>query len=108
MEQVTESLESMTVIPEVKLLLLESGQTIITECTHTEPGMYSLVDPRVIQIAAATPTEDGMGTATTVNYSDWMPLAHSRTFDLAERYIVLVTDPIPNLVESYMRARADG
>ena len=71
-------------------------------------GAYALYDPRVIQIAAAAPTEDGLGTQTTVNYSDWMPLAEGREFTLSERYVVLVTDPIPNLIESYARARTNG
>jgi len=105
-ELLQESLENMIGNP-VKLLLLESGQTIITECVFVD-GAYALYDPRVIQIAAAAPTEDGLGTQTTVNYSDWMPLAEGREFTLSERYVVLVTDPIPNLIESYARARTNG
>ena len=105
-ELLQESLETMIGNP-VKLLLLESGQTIITECVFVD-GSYALYDPRVIQIAAAAPTEDGLGTQTTVNYSDWMPLAEGREFTLSERYVVLVKDPIPNLIESYARARTNG
>ena len=106
-ELLKESLVNMTGDP-VKLLLLESGQTIITECAPGKKGTYRLTDPRVIQIAAAAPTEDGLGTQTTVNYSDWMPLAEGREFVLSERYVVLVTDPIANLIESYERARSNG
>ena len=106
-ELLKESLVNMTGDP-VKLLLLESGQTIITECAPGKKGTYHLTDPRVIQIAAAAPTEDGLGTQTTVNYSDWMPLAEGREFVLSERYVVLVTEPIPNLIESYARARSNG
>ena len=106
-ELLKESLVNMTTEP-VKLLLLESGQTIISQCVAGKKGTYRLNDPRVIQIAAAAPTEDGLGTQTTINYSDWMPLAEGREFVLSDKYVVLVTDPISNLIESYARARQDG
>ena len=106
-ELLQDALANMTGDP-VKLLLLESGQTIITQCAPGRKGTYRLTDPRVIQIAAAAPTEDGLGTQTTVNYSDWMPLAEGREFVLSEKYVVLVTDPVSNLVESYARARLNG
>lgn len=92
--------------PAAKLLLLESGQTIICELTTSMDGSsYHLIDPRVVMIQAARSSEDGESTETTIAYSDWMPLANTREFDLSSKYVVLVSDPLDSLVESYMRAR---
>ena len=102
-------MESEALQPAAKLLLLESGQTIIAGVTTTIEGdVYNLVDPRVVMIQSARSTEDGEGTETTVSYTDWMPLANSREFALSSKYVVLVTDPIETLVESYERARTNG
>lgn len=102
-------MDTEALLPAIKLLLLESGQTIIAGVTtNLEGDTYNLVDPRVVMIQSARSTEDGEGTETTVQYTDWMPLASSREFSLSARYVVLVTEPIETLVESYERARANG
>ena len=92
--------------PAPKLLLLESGQTIICELASTLEGdSYKLIDPRVVMIQSARSIDDGESTETTISYTDWMPLSSVREFTLSTRYVVLVTEPLDTLVESYMRAR---
>ena len=92
--------------PATKLLLLESGQTIICELgASLDETSYNLIDPRVVMIQSARSIDDGESTETTISYSDWMPLADTREFSLSTKYVVLVTDPIESLVESYQRAK---
>lgn len=92
--------------PAAKLLLLESGQTIICELASSlDESSYRLIDPRVVMIQAARPIDGGESTETTVSYTDWMPLSSSREFTLSAKYVVLVTDPLDSLVDSYLRAR---
>ena len=109
-ELMTESIDLMSNNdPVVKLVLLKNKETIISEVIESIDGStYQLVDPRVVLLQASRPTEDGNSTSTTISYTDWMPLSESRTFTIPGDFVVLVTDPVESLVQSYTQARQNG
>lgn len=94
----------------IKLLLLESGETLISEVVESIDGQNVLLsDPRIVIIQAARVNDgDEPTTTTTITYSDWMPLARDRSFTLSSKYVVLISTPIDSLVESYTRAREEN
>ena len=95
--------------PVVKLVLLKNSETLLSEVRESIDGStYQLVDPRVVLLQASKPTEDGNSTSTTISYTDWMPLSESRTFTVSGDFVVLVTDPVESLVQSYTQARQNG
>lgn len=93
----------------VKLILLESGETLIAEVAYSMDGANLILDdPRTVIIQAYRLDDEEKSTSTTISYSDWMPLSAERKFTLSSKYVVLVTDPIDSLIESYTRARENG
>ena len=83
-------------IPTVRLLLLKSGETVISivEESLCETKL-TLVNPRIVFIESAGETN------TTVMFGDWMPLAQNRTFTISADYVVTSVEPLDSLFESY-------
>ena len=93
----------------VKLVLLKNNETIIAEVRESIDGSsVQLIDPRVVLLQAARPSDDGQTTTTAISYTDWLPLSESRNFTIDGDYVVLITDPIESLVQSYTQARQNG
>lgn len=91
------SLEIPDSISGVRLLLLRSGETIISGVKESLCGnKLTLINPRTVFIEAAGEND------TTVMYCDWMPLALTRTFVISADYVVTSTVPLDSLVESYL------
>ena len=109
-ELMTESIDLMnTTDIVVKLVLLKSNETIIAEVRESIDGSsVQLLDPRVVILQAAKPSDDGLTTTTAISYTDWLPLSESRNFTIAGDYVVLITDPVESLVQSYTQARQNG
>ena len=109
-ELMTESIDLMS-NPDlvVKLVLLKNNDTIIAEVRESIDGSsVQLIDPRVVLLQAARPSDDGQTTTTAISYTDWLPLSESRNFTIDGDYVVLITDPIESLVQSYTQARQNG
>ncbi len=109
-ELMTETIDLMST-PDmaVKLVVLKSNETIIAEVRDSIDGStIDLIDPRVVILQAARPSDDGESTTTAISYTDWLPLSESRTFTIRTDYVVLVTNPIESLVQSYTQARRNG
>ena len=106
----TESIDVMSNNdPVVKLVLLKNNDTIIAEVRESIDGSsVQLIDPRVVLLQAARPSDDGQTTTTAISYTDWLPLSESRNFTIDGDYVVLITDPIESLVQSYTQARLNG
>lgn len=105
----TEAVDLMNVEPTVKLVLLKNSETLIAEVHESIDGStYRLVDPRVVLLQASRPIDEGTSTQTTISYTDWMPLSEPRDFTIAGDYVVLITDPVESLVQSYTKARQNG
>ncbi len=82
--------------PTVKLLLLKSGETIVSCVEESMCGTkLALKNPRTVFIEAAGENN------TTVVFGDWMPLAQNRTFDIRTDYVVTSVEPLDSLTESY-------
>ena len=109
-ELMTESIDLMSNNdPVVKLVLLKNNDTIIAEVRESIDGSsVQLIDPRVVLLQAARPSDDGQTTTTAISYTDWLPLSESRNFTIDGDYVVLITDPIESPVQSYTQARQNG
>lgn len=104
-----ESIDMMNVEPSVKLVVLKSNETIISEVRESLDGStIELIDPRVVLLQAARPSEDGASTTTAISYTDWLPLSKDRNFVMSMDNVVLVTEPIESLTQSYTTARQNG
>ena len=91
------SLEIPDSISGVRLLLLRSGETIISGVKESLCGnKLTLINPRTVFIEAASDNN------TTVMFGDWMPLALTRTFVISADYVVTSTVPLDSLLESYL------
>ena len=81
----------------VKLLLLQSGETIMSQVSEEMYGdEYKLINPQIV-----TYKENSSG-ETVVSFKDWMPLSNSRTLKISKSYVVCATDPLETLVENYL------
>ena len=110
-ELMTESIDLMNTTTDVvvKLVLLKNNETIIAEVRESIDGStVQLIDPRVVILQAAKPSDDGLTTTTAISYTDWLPLSESRNFTIDGDYVVLITDPVESLVQSYTQARQNG
>ena len=84
-------------LPTVRLLLLKSGETIISFVEESMCGTkLTLKNPRTVFIESAGENN------TTVMYGDWMPLANTRDFVISADYVVTLTYPLDSLFESYL------
>ena len=104
-----ESIDIMKAEPSVKLVLLKSNETLISEVHESLDGStIELIDPRVVLLQAARPSEDGESTTTSISYTDWLPLSKDRNFTMSMDNVILVTEPIESLTQSYTTARQNG
>ena len=106
----TEACEIMnTADPVVKLVVLKTNETILSEVRESLDGStIELIDPRVVILQAARPSEDGESTTTSISYTDWLPLSKERNFVMSKDHVVLITEPIESLTQSYTQARQNG
>lgn len=87
--------------PAVRLFLLKSGETIISEYeVSMSAKTYFFRDPRIVMIQSSS--SSGGEVNTTVAYSDWMPLSSSRSFTVSSDWIVTSSPALDSLVESYL------
>ena len=105
----TEAIDLMSVEPVVKLVVLKTNETIISEVRESlDFATVELIDPRVVILQAARPSEDGESTTTSISYTDWLPLSKDRNFVISSDHVVLITEPIESLTLSYKQARQNG
>lgn len=88
--------------PNIKLILLLSGETLLAEFVSYEGRLntYTLRDPKITMVQSSS--GDGETVQTTIAFSDWMPLSKTRDFDVSKSYIVNISDPLDSLVQSYI------
>ena len=91
-----ELLELGNTAPALRLLLLKSGETIVSQVRGSMCGTkLTLENPRTVSIEAVGKN------SSTVKFSDWMPLAQHRTFDISADYVVTSVEPLDSLFKSY-------
>ena len=90
-----------------KLLLLLSGEQVLAQVEENLNGdVITVIDPREVRLEGTT--SDGESTTSSVAFSAWLPLSHSRRIDINKTYVVCMNTPIQSLVESYVGEFIDG
>ena len=103
----TIEIEAESVESAVKLLVMQSGATIIGELTdHMYSNYYTIHDPRTVTLEVAQ--QDGKDVIESISYAGWMPLSSDDTFQIAKSAVVSVCNPIESLAVSYKGASIHG
>ena len=90
-----------------KLLLLLSGEQILAQVEENMTGdVITVIDPREVRLEGTT--SDGESTTSSVSFSAWLPLSHTRRIQINKSYVVCMNTPIQSLVESYIGEFIDG
>ena len=88
----------------VKLLRLKSGEDIVAEHIQGKLGQdITIENPAMIM-----PLSDGRGNQVQVGLAPWMPFSAEKRFDLPGDWILLMTDPAPDLVNNYNQVFGSG
>lgn len=83
--------------PATKLLLLQSGENILTGVSYAMEGDEVILhNPKVVTLDVAS-----AGLETTIGYSDYQPLSKGRSFRIKSSFIVSTLDPLEELAHSY-------
>jgi len=88
----------------VKLLRLKSGEDIIAEHVQGKIGQNITIE----NPAMLMPMSDGRGNQVQVGLAPWMPFSAEKRFDLPGDWILLMTDPAPDLVNNYNQVFGSG
>ena len=88
----------------VKLLRLKSGEDIVAEHVQGKIGQnITIVNPAMLM-----PMSDGRGNQVQVGVAPWMPFSAEKRFDLPGDWILLMTDPAPDIVNNYNQVFGSG
>ena len=88
----------------VKLLRLKSGEDIVAEHVQGKIGQNITIE----NPAMLMPMGDGRGNQVQVGLAPWMPFSAEKRFDLPGDWILLMTDPAPDLVNNYNQVFGSG
>ena len=100
-------IEAEDLAQSTKLLLLLSGEQILAQVEENMSGdTITVIDPREVRLEGTT--SDGETTTSSVAFSAWLPLSHTRRIDINKSYVVCMNTPIQSLVESYVGEFIDG
>lgn len=90
-----------------KLILLLSGEQVLAQVEENLSGdTITVIDPREVRLESTT--SDGETTTSSVAFSSWLPLSHTRRIQINKSYVVCMNTPIQSLVESYVGEFIDG
>ena len=88
----------------VKLLRLKSGEDIVAEHIQGKLGQ----DITIENPAMLMPIGDGRSNQVQVGLAPWMPFSAEKRFDLPSDWILLLTEPAPDIVNNYNQAFGSG
>ena len=88
----------------VKLLRLKSGEDIVAEHVQGKIGQNITIE----NPAMLMPMSDGRGNQVQVGLAPWMPFSAEKRFDLPGDWILLMTDPAPDIVNNYNQVFGSG
>ena len=88
----------------VKLLRLKSGEDIVAEHIQGKLGQ----DITIENPAMLMPLSDGRGNKVQVGLAPWMPFSAEKRFDLPSDWILLLTEPAPDIVNNYNQVFGSG
>ena len=88
----------------VKLLRLKSGEDIVAEHIRGKIGQnITIENPAMIM-----PLSDGRGNKVQVGLAPWMPFSVEKRFDVPGDWVLLMTEPAPDIVNNYNQAFGSG
>ena len=88
----------------VKLFRLKSGEDIIAEHVQGKIGQNITIE----NPAMLMPMSDGRGNQVQVGLAPWMPFSAEKRFDLPGDWILLMTEPAPDIVNNYNQVFGSG
>ena len=88
----------------VKLLRLKSGEDIIAEHVQGKIGQNITIE----NPAMLMPMSDGRGNQVQVGLAPWMPFSAEKRFDLPGDWVLLLTEPAPDIVNNYNQVFGSG
>ena len=88
----------------VKLLRLKSGEDIVAEHVQGKIGQNITIE----NPAMLMPMGDGRGNQVQVGLAPWMPFSAEKRFDLPGDWILLMTEPAPDIVNNYNQVFGSG
>ena len=88
----------------VKLLRVKSGEDIVAEHIQGKIGQ----DITIENPAMLMPMSDGRGNQVQVGLAPWMPFSAEKRFDLPGDWVLLLTEPAPDIVNNYNQVFGSG
>ena len=88
----------------VKLLRLKSGEDIVAEHIQGKIGQ----DITIENPAMLMPMGDARGKQVQVGLAPWMPFSSENRFDLPGDWVLLLTEPAPDIVNNYNQIFGSG
>jgi hypothetical protein len=88
----------------VKLLRLKSGEDIVAEHVLGKIGQNITIE----NPAMLMPIGDGRGNQVQVGLAPWMPFSADKRFDIPGDWVLLLTEPAPDIVNNYNQAFGSG
>ena len=88
----------------VKLLRLKSGEDIVAEHIQGKLGQ----DITIENPAMLMPLSDGRGNKVQVGLAPWMPFSAEKRFDVPGDWVLLMTEPAPDIVNNYNQVFGSG
>mgnify|MGYP003660828139 CR=1 FL=1 len=88
----------------VKLLRLKSGEDIVAEHVQGKIGQNITIE----NPAMLMPMSDGRGNQVQVGLAPWMPFSAEKRFDVPGDWVLLLTEPAPDIVNNYNQVFGSG
>ena len=88
----------------VKLLRLKSGEDIVAEHVQGKIGQNITIE----NPAMLMPMSDGRGNQVQVGLAPWMPFSAEKRFDVPGDWVLLLTEPAPDIVNNYNQIFGSG
>ena len=87
----------------IKLLRLKSGEDIVADIIGENSEFLIVKNPAMLM-----PVGDGRGNQVQVGLAPWMPFSTEKRFDLPGDWILLMTEPAPDIVNNYNQVFGSG
>ena len=88
----------------VKLLRLKSGEDIVGDHIQGKIGQnITIENPAMIM-----PMGDGRGNQVQVGLAPWQPFSAEKRFDVPGDWVLLMTEPAPDIVNNYNQIFGSG
>ena len=87
----------------ITLFKLKSGEDLIAKLEKENAEYITVSNPAVLM-----PMSDGRGNQVQMGLVPWVPFSDAKEFKIPREWVVLVTEPTPNVVNNYNQAYGAG